>query len=165
MRQRGVVDMLNVFYDSNGSFQWAVITTFVAVLVLFAQVIQFFVQRKEIRRTKTYDSLIAYRLTDLGKLKQYIMEYDEFISKEVINPSGQVLRNRDSLNLLLNSDNEHYQRLSHAIAEYSIFLTACQSGQIAKDDQVLFLIDHSNQLIDAFKAYEQFEMTSIKDKI
>lgn len=152
----------SIFYDNAGTFQWGVVTTIVSVLVLFAQVAQFFTQQKAAKLIKRNDAITTFRMKDLTKLKSYIIEYDEFIAKEIISPTGIPLENTEYINVLLNIDNEYCTKLRKSLTDYGVFLTNCQYNRITEDEKMLELVTHSSRLIDTYKSYEHYEITKME---
>lgn len=153
----------SIFLDKDGIFMWSSVAAIMSFVVFSFQIFQLFYQRSQIKKLKKFDVMIEFRISDLRKLKEYIISYDDFISLEVLNPEGANYESKESINMLINVNNPKYNDLSQALVNYNLLLQ--DKKDVKRRDKIAEVIKRSNNLIDVYKLYEEEEIKAIEKYI
>lgn len=158
--------IMSYFLDKDGVFMWSSVAAIVSGIVLIFQFIQFFYQKKEIKKLKKFDVMIDFRITDLKELKRFIINTDEYLQNEIIKNEGKVLETGDSLIMLLNVNNKRRKVLLDVFQEYTLLLARSRKEEY--DDPNVFLEEvfkMSERFIKEYKLYEDEEIKMIEEYI
>lgn len=154
---------MSYFLGKDGVFMWSSIAAIVSGIVLIFQVFQFFYQKHQISKLKKFDLLVEFRMNDLNKLKEYVIAYDDFFSLEIIGSTGKNFESNESINMLLNIENQYYNELSESIRKFGVL--SLDAKDMNSEERVTKLLACSTELIKNYKLYENKEIKMIEKYI
>ena len=156
----------DIFYDHLGNFQWSSVAAFISLLVLSAQVFQFFYQQRIIIKNKKIDMLIEFRMSSLKEVKEAVLILTNIANPEAKKIDKTLLNETNvKININLNINNAHVNILSDCINNYVLFASSLEDEEIEKGELIL---KHSFewagkvlQMTENYQIYEKKEIEKI----